>query len=149
MFKKIENFFLGLTFKGITPEYKKVVGNADIISVDLTMTQELSLDFNRTIMMWEFAKKVESNGKYRCSFRENDGTLRKPARIKSDYRGSFVLYVSKDGKLIASYEVEFFPSIDQVAILGERIHGDEKTYSRSMNIVEALGTISMDLEKQL
>ena len=59
MFKKIENFFLGLTFKGITPEYKKVVGNADIIPVDLTMTQELSLDFNRTIMMWEFARGLK------------------------------------------------------------------------------------------
>ena len=145
MLRNLTNYVLGFVFPGDNPDH----GFAQVVSLDIQMSPELLKNFKDTARIWEFARKVESNGKYRCSFRENDGTLRKPVRIKPDYHGSFVLYVSKDGKQIASYEIEFFSSIDQIAICSERIYGEKPGYSRSMNELEALGVISMDLEKQL
>ena len=145
--KKFEGFFMGIYFKGVPEEFLKTVGSAQIRQVDADFTPGLISDFTRTMMMWEFAKKVEHFGKCRCSFRENDGTLRKPVRIKPDYRGSFVLYVSKNEKLITSYEIEFFPSTDQIAICGERIYGEKPGYSRSMNETGALYHILNDLEQ--
>ena len=145
MLKKLKNFVLSFVF----PAGHTIDESSQVISLDIPMTPKLLKDFKNTVMMWEFARKVEDKGKYRCSFRENDGTLRKPVRIKPDYPGSFVLYVSKNGKMIATYEIEFFPSIDQVSILNERIHGEKPGYSRAATEQVALNLILTDLEKQL
>lgn len=145
MLKQLKNFLMSFVF----PKNENFKEENQVCSLDVALTPELLKDFQNTVKIWEFAKRVEKNGKYRCSFRENDGSLKKPVRIKPDYRGSFVLYVSKNGRQIASYEIEFFPG-DEIAICNERIYGNEKKgYSRSMSETEALGVISMDLEQLL
>ena len=146
MIKEFKNFVLSLVFpKGY------VVGGSKSrnLSIDLEIGNKSLEDLENTLKIWEFARKIESakNGKVRCSFRENDGTLRKPVRMKHDHKGSFVLYVSKRGKPIASYEIEFLPD-GYVSIFSAWVHGENTKESLSQKYELALGSICIDIDKR-
>ena len=116
-----------------------------------SLTSEREKELTNLLQMMAFAWKLQEdfNGKIRCSFRENDGTLKKPLRIKPYHRGSFILYVSKFGhhKQLCSYEIEFFT--DQVSVYNDRIHSADKKGARVFTYNEAIDEVFSDIEDQL
>lgn len=146
MLKNLQSFVLSFMFQSYEMDEE-----GESIPVVIPINTKLLEDFKNTVIIWEIARELESEkqGKIICSFRENDGTM--PLKINSESRGSFVLYVSKEGsnKILCSYEVKRVEE-DRLSVFSERIHCvDNLDAPCIMYRDEAIGRISDDIDFQL